>query len=87
MTKDTTEKVLESHRGEILQTTEKTKMCGGGYSKLSFFKYEDQFGHVRKVSSDFLRYFQFPKFRHIKEYAKKLEPQVNPCNMCSVHHH
>ena len=86
MTKDTTEKVLESHRSEILQTTQITKMCGG-YSKLSFFKYEDQFGHVRKVSSDFVRYFQFPKFRHIKEYAKNLEPQVNLCNMCSVHYH
>ena len=48
---------------------EKTKMCGG-YSKLSFFKYEDQFGHVRKVSSDFVRIFQFPKFSTQKNVLK-----------------
>ena len=69
MNKDTTQKVLESHRGEILQTARKTKMCGG-YSKLSFFKYEDQFGHVRKVSSDFVRIFQFPKFSTQKNVLK-----------------
>ena len=64
----------------------RTKMCGGS-SKLSFFRYKDQFSQVRKVSSDFVRIFQFSKFRHKKECGKYLEPQLKHCNLCSVHHH
>ena len=69
MTKIPLKRSLKAIEVKSCRLHKKTKMCGG-YSKLSFFKYEDQFGHVRKVSSDFVRYFQFPKFSTQKKVCE-----------------
>ena len=56
----------------------------GGYSKVSFFKYEYWVGHLWKVSRDFFRYLKLSEIEAEKRNYFILKPQVNCRNISPV---
>ena len=56
----------------------------GGYSKISFFKYEYGVGHSWKVSRDFFKYLKLSEIEEEKRNYFILKPQVNCRNIPAV---
>ena len=56
----------------------------GGYSKISFFKYEYWVGHLWKVSRDFFKYLKLSEIEEEKRNYFILKPQVNCRNISEV---
>ena len=78
-----TEKALESHISEILETLDKN-YHDWGLLQTNFFQYEYWVGHLRKVSRDFFRYLKLSEIEADKRNYFILKPQVKCRNISPV---
>ena len=64
----------------------KPQRCVKANSKLTFFINDNSFGHLCKVSSHFVDFWNFQKFRDKKESGKMLQSYAISSKLNVVHH-